>query len=97
MEMSLGGMIVFSMKDHDLFGRNDFLGECYLPLESIPFTTADTKLQDLPQIYLSLTKPKDPNETILIALENRHWDKIAADFVKNERLKLPVAQSQHNN
>jgi len=85
-------MIVFTLKDHDLFGRNDFLGECYLPLDSIPFTTTDTKLQDLPQIYLSLTKPQDPNTTILIALENRHWDKAAVDFVKHERLKMPVNQ-----
>ncbi|XP_035714351.1 protein unc-13 homolog 4B isoform X3 [Folsomia candida] len=87
-EMSLGGMMVFSLKDHDLFGRNDFIGECFLPLESVPFTTASTSLQDLPQIFLSITKPAQPNSPILLTLENRVWDRAATDFLKHERQKF---------
>lgn len=91
-EMSVGGMTIFSLKDYDLFGRNDFLGECFLPLDSVPFTTAGTNLQDLPQKFLSITKPKDPNSVILQTLENRQWDRFAVDFVKHERKKFLVSQ-----
>lgn len=95
--MSVGGMAVFGLKDHDLFGRNDFLGECFLPLESVPFTISGTNLQDLPQIFLSITKPKNPNSEVLHTLENRHWDKVAFDFVKNQRQKCLSASSQIQN
>lgn len=87
-ELSTGGIIMFTLKDHDLFGRNDFLGESFLPLESIPFTMSNTKLTDLPQKHLPLTLPKDPNSIILQTLESRQWDKSAAEFVKKERTKM---------
>ncbi|ODN05628.1 Protein unc-13 D [Orchesella cincta] len=90
-ELSTGGIIMFTLKDHDLFGRNDFLGECFLPLESIPFTTSDTKLQDLPQKLLPMTLPKDPNSITLQTLESRQWDRSAAEFVKKERTKMIVS------
>ena len=76
-----------SVKDHDFLGRNDFVGEIFLPLESIPFTTSDKKLQDLPQQHLPLTIPNDDKSIILETLENRHWDKVAVDFAKKQRLR----------
>jgi len=87
-EMSLGGLIHLGLKDHDLFGRNDFLGEVYLPLISVPFTTSDTPLKDLPQTHLVLTRPTDVNAVALQTLETRIWDKMAVDYVKKERAKI---------
>ena len=77
-----------SVKDHDLFGRNDFLGEAYMPLESIPFTPSNTKLQDLPQIHLSLSLPTTEGLLILQTLENRTWDQDATQFAKKQRAKM---------
>ena len=87
-EMRVGGLIRFGLKDHDLFGRNDYLGEVYFPLVSIPHTTSDTPLKDLPQRHLLITKPTELTSTLLQTLENRIWDKTAVDFVKKERNKI---------
>lgn len=95
-ELSTGGILMFTLKDHDLFGRNDFLGECFFPLESIPFATNNTKLQDLPQIHLPLTLPKDANSDILQTLESRQYDRTATEFVKKERAKLIPSPNAHN-
>ncbi len=86
--MRIGGLIRFGLKDHDLFGRNDFLGEVYFPLVSIPHTTSDTPLKDLPQRHLVLTKPTVWTSTLLQTLEYRIWDKVATEFVKKERNKI---------
>lgn len=86
--MSLGGLIRFGLKDHDIFGRNDFLGEVYLPLVSVPFTTSDTPLKDLPQSHFVLTKPTNPDSVPLQTLENRIWDRVATDYVKKEKAKI---------
>ncbi|CAG7828570.1 unnamed protein product [Allacma fusca] len=86
-QMAMGGILHFSVKDHDLFGRNDFLGEVFLSLESIPFTTSYAKLQDLPQINLPLTMPTEEVSSMLQTLESRQWDQEAAKFAKKERNK----------
>jgi len=85
-EMSRAGLIQFSLKDHDIFGRNDFLGESFIPLGSIPFTTSNTPLKDLPQKNFVLHKPTE--STFLLSLENRLSDRVAQDFVKKERNKI---------
>jgi len=90
-EMSTGGMVFFSVKDRDTFGRNDYLGECFLPLDSIPFTTTETSLQDLPQLNLSLTLPVNLNSPVLQTLEKRINDKNAVEFVKKERQKITTS------
>lgn len=86
---------MFTLKDHDIFGRNDFLGECFLPLESIPFTTSNQKLQDLPQKHLPLTLPKEHQQNSIVLLQTlesrQSWDRSAAEFVKKERSKMVLS------
>lgn len=88
--MAGGGLVRFTLKDHDLLGRNEFLGDVYFPLNSIPFTTTDLPLKDLPQQNCVLTKPTECewSSVIFRTLENRHWDKTAIAFVKKERKKM---------
>ncbi|CAG7709965.1 unnamed protein product [Allacma fusca] len=86
-EKHQGGIIRFVVKDYDLFGKNDFIGEAFQSLESIRLKSLDTELQVLPQISIILSKPDKELETVLQSLERRVWDPLALQFARKERAK----------
>ncbi|XP_020709879.1 BAI1-associated protein 3 isoform X2 [Athalia rosae] len=85
-------MILFTVMDHDVLTANDFAGEAFLGLSSIP-GVADSnasidnfhglKHQDLPLMH-----QQNKNHPILQILETRAGDKLALDFVKKQKLRF---------
>ncbi|XP_047741537.1 BAI1-associated protein 3 [Hyalella azteca] len=87
-----GAMIVFTLMDHDVITCNDFGGEAFLSLNTIPgvassSTGVDT-LHGLKPIELALMFRNDPDNLILKVLETRVNDKIAQEFVKKQKQRL---------
>ncbi|ODM90587.1 Protein unc-13 D [Orchesella cincta] len=85
------GILMFTLKDYGLLGKNDYIGDCYLPLKSVPFTNSDMEFKELPQEVLPLNLPtiEELDTRIFQALERRQCDKDAVEFVKRERTKCP--------
>ncbi|XP_076331977.1 BAI1-associated protein 3-like isoform X2 [Tachypleus tridentatus] len=81
-----GAAICFTVMDHDVVTKNDFEGEAYLSLTTIP--GLEERAQDHVAVNLVLMQPNDKSD-ILNALEFRTWDKLAQDFVKEQRSKRP--------
>jgi len=55
----LGGIIHFTVMDHDLMWSNDFEGEAFLEIAKVTGVNHDNRaLDELKQIELSLTHPK---------------------------------------
>ncbi|CAL8076503.1 unnamed protein product [Orchesella dallaii] len=89
---STQGFIMFTLKDFGLLGKSGYVGDCLLPLKSVPITTSDSEFKDFPQIILPLTLPTEKNESSLLGvLENRQWDKTAVEFLKRERTKMALS------
>ncbi len=84
-EISSGGMIHFWLKEGSVPWVN-FLGETFLPLESIPFSDHRKSLDGQTQIKLPLCKPSDSD--LLNILEIRKSDTTATYFVKIQRQRL---------
>ncbi|ELU07462.1 hypothetical protein CAPTEDRAFT_226475 [Capitella teleta] len=94
-----GAVIVFTIMDHDFFMTNDFGGEVFLSLNTIPGISGEevSGFTALTPLTVPLTQPmkgraKTRPKGILSALENRDWDKEAQEFAKKRRLM--EAQSQ---
>ncbi|XP_052132967.1 BAI1-associated protein 3 [Frankliniella occidentalis] len=89
---SEGAMILFTVMDHDVLTANDFAGEAFLALSSVP-GVADTNssidnFHGLKQAELPLMHQKNRNHPILEVLETRLNDRTALDFVKKQRQRL---------
>ncbi|KAI0242476.1 BAI1-associated protein 3 [Lamellibrachia satsuma] len=94
-----GACIVFTVMDHDFMLANDFAGEVYLSLSSIPGITGGdiSGFTALKPITLPLMQPRKGEKTkataALTAMHIRDWDKDAQEFVKKRR--QIEAQSQN--
>lgn len=84
------GLAVFTLRDQTsaMGGRDDFLGECFLPLATIPWMKTGNSVREMSLTYLNITKPKGPPSTIFQTLENRQWDTATVEFVKKEKEKF---------
>jgi hypothetical protein len=88
-QMSTKGFLRLGVKDYDFLKKNDFMGEVFMTMESIQWTTSNSKIHDFPQIHFPLSKPNnDPSLlTLLQTLESRCSDEKAMKFVRKERAK----------
>ncbi|XP_057657644.1 BAI1-associated protein 3 isoform X1 [Diorhabda carinulata] len=87
-------MIGFTVMDHDVLTANDFAGEAFLSLGSIP-GVADTgtgvdNFHGLKPVELILMQQTQRNHPILQILESRCGDRIAVDFVKKQKQRFAV-------
>ncbi|XP_070168041.1 BAI1-associated protein 3 isoform X3 [Polyergus mexicanus] len=85
-------MILFTVMDHDVLTANDFAGEAFLGLGTIP-GVADTNtsidnFHGLKHQELPLMHQKNRNHPILQILETRVGDKMALDFVKKQKQRF---------
>uniref|UniRef100_A0A3Q1FZD1 Unc-13 homolog D (C. elegans) n=1 Tax=Acanthochromis polyacanthus TaxID=80966 RepID=A0A3Q1FZD1_9TELE len=89
---ALGACLVVTVLDHDTLRTDDFEGEAFLSLKSIPGVAGareEDELNSQPdaipaQIRLPLMHPK-PNDSILRLLESRRGEREAQGFVKKRR------------
>lgn len=79
---------MFTIKDQDFLGKNEFLGEAFISFSDIPKTEMTVGLEQLEQVHLKLNTPTKQDTEVYRALENRH-DKLARDFIKKEKSKFP--------
>ncbi|KAG7211433.1 hypothetical protein KM043_010720 [Ampulex compressa] len=85
-------MVLFTVMDHDVLTANDFAGEAFLGLSTIP-GVADTNtnidnFHGLKHQELPLMHQKNRNHPILQILETRVGDKLALDFVKKQKQRF---------
>ncbi|XP_065210917.1 BAI1-associated protein 3 isoform X2 [Planococcus citri] len=86
-----GAMILFTVMDHDVLTANDFAGEAFLALSSIPGVNSACNADNfhgLKHVDLPLMHQKNKNHPILQILESRTWDKLAQDFVKKQKPRI---------
>ncbi|PSN30834.1 Protein unc-13 4B [Blattella germanica] len=82
------GLIMFTVKDQDFLGMNEFLGETFVSFSDVPKTDMTTGLEQLDQVHLKLSRPIALDTEVYKVLENRQ-DKLARDFIKKQKAKLP--------
>lgn len=51
------GLIMFTIKDQDFLGKNEFLGEAFISFSDIPKTDMTVGLEQLEQVHLKLSTP----------------------------------------
>ncbi|XP_064115164.1 BAI1-associated protein 3-like [Macrobrachium nipponense] len=89
---SEGAMILFTLMDHDVITCNDFGGEAFLSLNTIPGVVPSSASVDnfhgLKPIELNLMFQKDPDNIMLKVLETRTNDKMAMEFVKKQKERI---------
>ncbi|RNA33758.1 BAI1-associated 3 [Brachionus plicatilis] len=87
-----GHVIHFTIMDHDIVWTNDFEGEAFLELNSVPRLkgeSGDINYKELKYSELMLIRPKDIPSRIIDVLEYRKdQDKTALEFLKERRDKL---------
>ncbi|EFN81951.1 BAI1-associated protein 3, partial [Harpegnathos saltator] len=88
----VNAMVLFTVMDHDVLTANDFAGEAFLGLSTIP-GVADTNtsidnFHGLKHQELPLMHQKNRNQPILQILETRIGDKMALDFVKKQKQRF---------
>ncbi|XP_051165972.1 BAI1-associated protein 3 isoform X1 [Leptopilina boulardi] len=85
-------MVLFTVMDHDVLTANDFAGEAFLGLSSIPGVADSNASIDnfhgLKHQELPLMQQKNKYHPILQILESRTGDKLALDFVKKQKLRF---------
>ncbi|XP_076763973.1 BAI1 associated protein 3 isoform X2 [Xylocopa sonorina] len=85
-------MVLFTVMDHDVLTANDFAGEAFLGLSTIPGVTDTNASIDnfhgLKHTELPLMHQKNRNHPILQILETRVGDKMALDFVKKQKQRF---------
>jgi BAI1-associated protein 3 len=99
-------LIHFVVKDHDLIGTNEMVGEAFFAFSDIRY---DSDLMSVPQFHLPMTRAsstlgkqattfertynkqclKFVDSEAFKALEHRQGDKMARDFIKKERARMP--------
>ncbi|XP_076385469.1 BAI1 associated protein 3 isoform X3 [Megachile rotundata] len=85
-------MVLFTVMDRDVLTADDFAGEAFLGLSTIP-GVADTNasidnFHGLKHTELPLMQQKNRNHPILQILETRVGDKVALDFVKKQKQRF---------
>ncbi|XP_025193246.1 BAI1-associated protein 3 isoform X2 [Melanaphis sacchari] len=82
-------MILFTVMDHDVITSNDFAGEAFMSLNSIPGVLAPLPhdINAIDKVDLILMHQQNKGHPILHTLEARHEDKVAQDFVKKQRVR----------
>ncbi|XP_069958195.1 BAI1-associated protein 3 isoform X2 [Cherax quadricarinatus] len=89
---SEGAMILFTVMDHDVITCNDFGGEAFLSLNTIPgvvpSSTSVDNFHGLKPIEFNLMFQKDPDNIILKVLETRTNEKMAMEFVKKQKERI---------
>ncbi|XP_075222315.1 C2 and C2B_Munc13-like domain-containing protein staccato isoform X2 [Lycorma delicatula] len=84
-------MVHFLVKDQDFLGMSsDFVAEAYFPFSGIPSTTMETRLEEMSQIHLKLSKPSRFDSAAIKALEHRQGEKLAKDFIKKQKAKTNI-------
>ncbi|XP_043486497.1 BAI1-associated protein 3 isoform X1 [Polistes fuscatus] len=88
-------IVLFTVMDHDVLTANDFAGEAFLGLSTIP-GVADTNtsidnFHGLKHTELPLMHQKNRNHPILQILETRAGDKLALDFVKKQKQRFATS------
>ena len=82
-------MIHFSVFDYDVITSNDFGGECYVSLSSIPGVQCQKSyvgnLHGLKPVDLNLICREHKEHPLLSALDTRTEDKTAQNFVKKHK------------
>ncbi|XP_005721942.1 protein unc-13 homolog D [Pundamilia nyererei] len=92
--------LVITVLDHDTLRSDDFEGEAFLSLRSIPGVAEESKGDELSlqpnnvpaQIPLPLMHPKPNNNNILRLLESRKGDREAQAFAKKRRQREKQSQ-----
>uniref|UniRef100_A0AAX7ULJ0 Unc-13 homolog D (C. elegans) n=1 Tax=Astatotilapia calliptera TaxID=8154 RepID=A0AAX7ULJ0_ASTCA len=92
--------LVITVLDHDTLRSDDFEGEAFLSLRSIPGVAKESKGDELSlqpnnvpaQIRLPLMHPKPNNNNILRLLESRKGDREAQAFAKKRRQREKQSQ-----
>lgn len=51
------GLIMFTLKDQDFLGMNEFIGEAFISFSDIPKTDMTVGLEQLEQVHLKLSRP----------------------------------------
>ncbi|XP_044760714.1 BAI1-associated protein 3 [Coccinella septempunctata] len=91
---SQGAMIAFTVMDHDVLTANDFAGEAFLALGSIPGIAGTgpgvDNFHGLKPVELILMQQHQRNHPILQILESRTGDRLASDFVRKQKLRFAV-------
>ncbi|XP_030630758.1 protein unc-13 homolog D [Chanos chanos] len=88
-----GACLLVSVLDHDMLQSDDFEGEAFLSLKSVPGISGGGNVDPVPaQIRLPLMHPKPNSDSILKLLENRKGDREAQAFVKQRRQKEKKSQ-----
>ncbi|CAH1987257.1 unnamed protein product [Acanthoscelides obtectus] len=87
-----GAMICFTVMDHDVLTANDFAGEAFLALGTIP-GVADVgacidNFHGLKPVELVLMQQHKKNHPILQILESRSGDRQATEFVKKQKQRF---------
>ncbi|KAK6630949.1 hypothetical protein RUM44_003121 [Polyplax serrata] len=92
---SEAAMILFTVMDHDVLTSNDFAGEAFLNLQTIPGVADNSSSVDnfhgLKTQDLNLMHQKNRNHPILQILETRTWDRPAQEFVKKQKLRFATS------
>ncbi|ODN06604.1 Protein unc-13 D, partial [Orchesella cincta] len=88
-EIKKGGFLMLTLFDYDYVGRDDLLGEAFLPVSALKKIPSSNEVVALQQVHLVLSKPtKVDDEDILVKFNERTWDREAAKFAKTEREKI---------
>ncbi|XP_077293918.1 C2 and C2B_Munc13-like domain-containing protein staccato isoform X3 [Arctopsyche grandis] len=81
------GLIVFNVKDKDMFGMsNQYLAEAFLHFSEIAENVDD--IRGLPQVHLMLSRPTKLEGDAIKSLEHRQGDKQAKEFLKKQKQKI---------
>ena len=85
-------VIAFTLMDYDVITANDFGGEAFLSLNTLPGVEHGSSSIDnfhgLKPINLPLMFQKQKRHPILVTLENRTGDRVAQEFLKKQRPRV---------
>ncbi|XP_023321251.1 BAI1-associated protein 3 [Eurytemora carolleeae] len=87
-----GSVICFTLMDYDVLTANDFGGEAFISLSSVPGVEQGSSTVDnfhgLKPIHLPLMFQKNKEHPILHTLELRKNDKAAQEFIKKQKFRF---------
>nr|XP_006815657.1 PREDICTED: BAI1-associated protein 3-like [Saccoglossus kowalevskii] len=92
-----GACVLLTVMDHDIILTNDYAGEAYLPLGSIPGLSHDCGgFEKLKPMTLLLSQPtaSTGNDLFSILESRAHSDKAAQEIVKKRHQLIEKVQSQ---
>lgn len=87
-DMKKKGFLNATLYDYDFIGRDDLMGDVFLPFSEVKNLDNEQNFEKQPQVHLPLTKPDSTDEEKLKSFELRTWDKEALKFARGEREKI---------